>query len=119
MLQQGTKEAAENNQQPHIVCFRGTDDQYYISIERTALFECRDLPTAVLLVLASHYVFNLAYTAKAANFYRFIQEKILGVPSDDKMKSPVAISHFNGINRKFTSLLMEEGDETVDEVVAL
>ena len=83
------------------------------------LCECRDLPTAVLLVLASYYIFNLAYTAKATNFYRFIQEKLLGIPSDDKMKSPIAVSHFNGITRKYTSLSKQEGDASVDEIVEL
>ena len=77
-------------------------ETYYISIEQTLLCECRDLPTAVLLALASYYIFNLAYTAKATNFYRFIQEKLLGIPTGDKMKSPVAVTHFNGITRKYT-----------------
>ena len=57
--------------------------QYFISIRKTLLFECQDLPTSVLMLLASYYIFNLAYTARANNFYRFIQEKFIGIPSDE------------------------------------
>jgi len=77
------------------------------------LFECKDLATAVLLLVAAFYIFNLSYNAKAVNFYKFIQEKVIGIPSDklDKVKSPVALSHISGICRAYNSLSKEDSTE--------
>lgn len=58
------------------------------------------MATAVFFLLASHYIFNLRYHPKTSDILYFIQEKVAGIPSDDRRKltkSPVASSHINGI----------------------
>ena len=90
-------------------------DQYFIAVEQTLMLECRDIATALFLLLASHYVFNLSYHTKCTDFLIFIQEKVAKIPSvtsadsdskhkKRKEKSPVALSHTNGIARSYDSL---------------
>lgn len=90
-------------------------DQYFIAIEQTLMLESRDVASAFFLVLASHYVFNLSYHSKLADFLIFVQERIAKIPSftdlsqkKRKEKSPVSLSHVNGIVRFYDS--MKEDD---------
>lgn len=72
------------NSQPHIVAIAHDNYyQYYIAIEKGMYMDCTDVVTAVLL-LASHYVFNLSYHPKVHELLRFIQEKVSGIPSTKK-----------------------------------
>ena len=72
------------------------------------------MATAVFFLLAIHYIFNLSYHSKVADVLRFIQEKVAGIPSDDKVstKSPVASSHINGISLVHDARSQEELDTT-------
>ena len=87
-----------NNTQPHIIAITHDDyNQYFIAVEKGMYMESMDIATAVFLLLGSHYVFNLSYHAKV---WRFLQEKVGGIPSDRKVKftkSAVASSHLCGI----------------------
>ena len=64
------------------------------------------MPSALFFLIASHYVFNLSYHPKVYEVLRFVQEKIVNIPSDGSKvsKSPVASSHINGITSVFESL---------------
>ena len=71
----------------------------------------RDVATAFFLLLASHYVFNLSYHSKLGDFLIFVQERIAKIPSSTglsqkkrKEKSPVSLSHVNGIVRFYDSM---------------
>ena len=65
------------------------------------------MPSALFFLIASHYVFNLSYHPKMYEVLRFVQEKIVNIPSDDRSKvskSLVASSHINEITSVFESL---------------
>jgi len=64
---------------------------------------------SVLLLLATHYIFNLSYNIKAHDFFLFIQEKVLSIPSDKntKCKSPVGLAHMNGILKVYNEMQKE------------
>lgn len=97
----------KGNSQPQLVIIEGEyGDQYFVCIEEQLLLESRDLATAIFLVLASYYVFNLAYHPKTEDLFGFIQEKMAKIPSAGrkKSKSPVVQAHINGITRIYNSL---------------
>ena len=56
-------------------------DQYFLAIEQTPMLESRNVATALFLLLATHYVFNLSYHSKSADFLIFVQERIAKIPS--------------------------------------
>ena len=70
--------------------------------------ECANAVTSLFNLVASHYVFNLAYNPKAKDMLTFIQEKILCVESDSKSRgrkiTPLCSSHVSGIVRVKTEL---------------
>ena len=104
--------ADKENNQPHIVVIQQDDyDQYFLAIEQTLMLESRDVAAALFLLLASHYVFNLSYHSKCSDLMTFVQEKIAKIPSfgassqkKRKEKSPVALSHVNGMSRVYNHL---------------
>lgn len=108
-IQRGTppNEAVEgNNNQPHIVWFQEESDdedimqQLFIAVEQTLMLETNNLVTAVYACLAAHYIFNLSYHPKSGDFWVFIQERVLDIPSDKYRKRyPSSTSHFTGIAR--------------------
>ena len=57
--------------------------------------EANDFKTSILLLLAVHYIFNLSYNIKARDFFLFLQEKVLTIPSDihTKCKLPIGLAH--------------------------
>ena len=40
--------------------------------------ECKELPTALFLLVAAHYIFNLPYHPKVADALLFLQEYVMG-----------------------------------------
>jgi len=108
-LQDGTppSEAPDReNNQPHIVAIERDDYyQFMVAIEQTLMLDCTEIATALFLLLASHYVFNLSYHSKADDFFTFFQEKVANIPTDKEMKKrPVGITHMNGISCIYDSL---------------
>lgn len=82
--------------------------------------ECTDFAMAMFLMLGSHYIFNLSYHPRIYDLLRFIQEKVAGIPSDDKgkkMKSPLAASHINGVVLQYESLKDDHEDEATKETI--
>ena len=91
----------KSNNCPHIVAIEGDEFyQYFVAIEQSLVLECKDIPTALFSLVASHYVFNISYQAKAVDFFTFIEKKILAISVDSSYKSPVAQSHVSGIMRQ-------------------
>ena len=92
--------------------------QYFIALEQSLIMECRDIVTALFLLLAAHYIFNLSYHAKVNELMRFLQEKVAGIQSDEaakKIKSPVATSHIQRISSVYDS--MKDKDDDDDDTV--
>ena len=95
--------------------------QYFIAVEKNLMLESTNIATALFLLLASHYVFNLSYHTKASEFFIFMQEKIAKIPSDDSntkttKKSPIAQSHVRGIAQYYRTMTADVGiiDESMD-----
>ena len=73
--------------------------QYFIAIEQKLLLESTSLITALFNLVASHYVFNLAYHPRAHDLLAFLQEKVMGIAGDGRRKKPSSSSHVSGIAR--------------------
>ena len=72
----------KHNNQPHIVITEHEDySQYFIPDEQVIMLERTDLVSALFLLLAIHYVFNLSYLTKGAELLMFIQEKFAKIPT--------------------------------------
>ena len=91
-MQRGTpaKEAVDaTNNHPHIVRFLDAAGDvlptHFIAIEQELVLECRSLNSALFIMLATHYAFNIEYHPKIKDVLYFLQEKVLGYP-DLKMK---------------------------------
>ena len=113
--------ADKDNNQPHIVVVQQDEyDQYFLAIEQSLIMESRDVAGAVFFLLASHYVFNLSYHSKCADLLTFLQERVAKIPSFEasrkkrKEKSPVALSHVNGITRVYNRLKEAVSDVDMD-----
>ena len=81
------KAAVTGNSQPQLVIIEGDHDQYSVAVEQQHLLESRELPTAVFLLLATHYIFNLSYHPKAEDLLHFIQEKMALMSSATRITS--------------------------------
>ena len=109
-MQSGTppsEAVVKGNSQPQLVVIEGEyGDQYFISVKEQLVLESRDFPTAIFLLVASYYIFNLAYHAKVEDLLCFVQEKIALIPSASrrKCKSPVVQNHINGINCMYKTI---------------
>ena len=107
----------KDNNQPHIVVVTKDEYcQYFIAIEQMMMLECNNVMTALFLLLASHYVFNLSYHHKVMDFFLFLQERVAGitsVTSGKQKRNPVANSHVIGVARIYDEL-MKGGDDAED-----
>ena len=66
------------------------------------MLETNSLMSAVFGCIAAHYIFNLSYHEKTGEFWTFIQEKVIEIPSKTQKKNPSISSHFSGISRMFS-----------------
>ena len=67
MFQCGTpaEEVMDSNNQPHIVRFVNTSSpSYFIAVKQNLLMECRNIRSALFLMLVTYYVFNIEYCTK-------------------------------------------------------
>ena len=99
------------NSQSHLIVVNNDEfDQFFISIEQKLYMECRDLASALFLLLGSHYILNLSYHAKLHDTMTFFQEKVANISSTckSKSKSPVAANHINGICSEYDILKSEQ-----------
>ena len=58
---------------------------HFIAIEQELVLECRSIDSALFMVLATHYVFNIEYNPRVRDVLYYFQEKLLG-SSDPKFK---------------------------------
>ena len=91
-MQRGTpvKEAIDaQNNQPHIVRFvESASDilpNHFIAIEQELVLECRSIDSALFLLIAAHFVFNIEYNSKVKDVLYYFQDKVLGL-SDPTFK---------------------------------
>ena len=76
MVPQRSEAPDKDNNQPHIVVVTKDEHcQYFIASEQMMMLECNNVMTALFLLLASHYVFNLSYHHKVTDFL-FLQEHV-------------------------------------------
>ena len=80
-----------------------------IAVEQSLILDCTEVSTALFLLLATHYVFNLSYQGKAEEFLMFIQEKVAKIASDKHTKRKEICIHVTEINSIYERL-----KETVD-----
>ena len=77
------------NNHPCIVNFIDAADsdftpQYFIAIEQSLLFECKNMKTAFFSLFAVHFVFNIEYHSRVRDFYRFVQENLFEIADATK-----------------------------------
>lgn len=67
------------------------------------MMEAPSLLMALFNFIAAHYIFNLSYHTKINDLAVFVQEKILKIENDGKMKKtpPLVSSHISGIMRMY------------------
>ena len=85
-------------------------------IEGELVLESNEIETAIFILLAVYYVFNLTYQEKASDFFVSIQEKIAKISSvkSKKSKSSVVAIHVSGLCRVFNDLLKDDDNGTMD-----
>ena len=84
-------------------------------IEGELVLESNEIETAIFILLAVYYVFNLTYQEKASDFFVFIQEKIAKISSvTKKSKASVVGIHVSGLCRVFNDLLKGDDNGTMD-----
>ena len=72
---------------PRIIVLCGEQQvQYFVVVEREVLCEAPSVQTALFLMFASYYIFNLEYPKKAAGIFFFLQDYIIAYP--DSFKRP-------------------------------
>ena len=104
-MQRGTpaKEAVDaSNNHPHIVCFMDAAGDilptHFIAIEQDLVLECCSLDSALFIMLATHYVFNIEYHPKVKDVLYFLQEKVLGYPNPTIKKSSIYMNVSSAID---------------------
>ena len=77
-MQRGTpvEEAIDtNNSYPHIVRFVDAAGDilpsHFIAVEQELVMECRSIDSALFLLIAAHFVFNMEYHPKVKDFFFF------------------------------------------------
>ena len=80
-----------SNSHPYIVRLYDADESvpptYKIIIEQQIVTSTKDLTTALYVLFAVHFVFNITYHGKVNDLYLFLQEVVFGMPSEAQRKS--------------------------------
>ena len=88
------------NNQPHIVVVTddiGEDMQYLIAVEQNLTLKTDNLVSAVYLLIATHYVFNMDYHTKAKYFLTFIASKVAGISVSGYKWGTIVATHVSGL----------------------
>ena len=80
--------------------------QCFIAVEQQLTVEVTNIVGAIFYLLATHYVFNVQYHAKAKDLLLFLQGKVLKLPCP-LTKSATTTTHTTGIARYLDSDEME------------
>ena len=65
------------------------DASYKVFIEKHFISEDKDFVQSVAILVALHYVFNVAYSTKLNSFYTFLQRRVLEI--NDRWNCPTKI----------------------------
>ena len=89
-----TKEVIDkSNNFPYIMSFTEDDSdipaQHFVVVEQLPLIECRSYHTAIFILLAVHFVFNIEYHAHTKDMLYFLQEKVMGFSDPMYQKTPI------------------------------
>lgn len=91
-----------SNNHPHIVKFVDSSNdippQYFIAIEQQLLLECKSLESAIFILVASHYVFNIEYHSMVKDVFCFLEEKVFGFADTSVKKSSIYLSESSSID---------------------
>ncbi len=68
-----------------------------MAIEGNLVIECGTLQTAIYVMLAAHYIFDIQYHPRVNDVLLFLQEKVLGLLDSQIKKSSVYLSVLSGI----------------------
>ena len=66
------------------------------------MIECRSLDSALFMVLATHYVFNIEYHPKIKDVLYYLQEKVLGLSDHSFKKSSIYMNVSSAIDLYMT-----------------
>ena len=85
-------------------------NQYFIVVEQTLLMQCSNAISAMFL-LATHYIFNMAYHPKTNDILTFLQHKVAKLPLQvDHKWGTVAGTHIAGLDRQYKSFITDGMD---------
>ena len=65
---------------------------YKIFVEQEDLARCYDLATALYIMFAYHYIFNISYHTRAQDVLLFLQEMVLCMTLQNQKKSAAYLS---------------------------
>ena len=66
---------------------------YFIAVEKRLLLECRNIESALFLMLATYYTLHIEYSAKVKDVLYYIQERVLCFPDQSVKQSSVDRNH--------------------------
>lgn len=82
-----------SNNFPYIMSFSEDDSdipaQHFVVIEQLPLIECRGYQTAIFVLIAVHFVFNIEYHVHVKDVLYFLQDKVMGFNDPKYRKSPM------------------------------
>ena len=95
-------EAVDGESTQPIVRFTDADTdiapQIFIAVEGDLLIQCGNLPAAIYVMLAAHYIFDIQYNPKVNDVHLFLQEKVFGLSDPHAKKSSTYLSVVAGID---------------------
>ena len=62
---------------------------HFIAVEQDLLLECRNIQSAVFIMLATYYVFNIEYCVKVKDVLCYVQDRVIGFPDQSIKQSSV------------------------------
>ena len=81
--------------QPHLLRLVGAEDlpsQYFVVVEQVVLMEVGDIMRGLYMLLALHYVFDIAYHPQLADLFLFCEDKVLCISTPSLKKSVTYLS---------------------------
>ena len=79
-----------NTNQPQLIMLVEEDlqTQFFVAVEQIPQIEVTDLLKGLFVLFALHYIFDLEYNPRLKDFYSFVEDKLLRLPSQSCKKSP-------------------------------
>ena len=71
---------------------------HFIAIEQELVLECRSIDSALFMMLATHYVFNMEYHPNVRDVLYYFQDKVLGFSDPLLKKSSIYMNVSSAID---------------------